>query len=84
MLTISKLLKETWKRVEKRENRCIKKKPNQTPKKLYQTPSNQTKPAQLGQKIGPNQPAKVHGGSMTPIGQRLPPKMMKLKSKKGF
>ena len=91
VLTILKKLKETWKRGERREKRCIEKKRNQTPQKTLpytlkpnQTKPNQTKPNQPNQakKIGPKQPAKVHGGSTMPIGHRLPPKMVKLKSKR--
>ena len=52
--------------------------------KYPQTKSNQTQTSSIGPKFGPKQPAKVPGGSTMPIGHRLPPKIIKLKSKKGF
>ena len=77
-LTISK---QSCNRVEGREKRCIRKKLNRTPKKLHHTPSNQPKPNQLkpnqpnrAKKIGPKQPAKVRGGSTTPIWAQVTPR----------
>ena len=47
------------------------------PYTLNPSKPNQPKPNQpnRAEKIGPKQPAKVRGGSTTPIGHRLPPEI---------